>query len=107
MVALRELHLVLALTIAGVASPLFFGWVYSLSVGEFAVIQMPGLSFYLALAGSYDSTYGTLGGELFDAFFRKYEMKLSLDVGAKAKNAVAGQSVVRELERFCKNPIQC
>ncbi|WP_332638979.1 TCR/Tet family MFS transporter [Brevundimonas sp.] len=35
-------------SIAGVMSPLFFGWVYSLSVGEFAVIQMPGLSFYLA-----------------------------------------------------------
>ena len=35
-------------SIAGVMSPLFFGWVYSLSVGEFAVIQMPGLAFYLA-----------------------------------------------------------
>lgn len=35
-------------SIAGVMSPLFFGWVYSLSVGEQAVIQMPGLAFYLA-----------------------------------------------------------
>lgn len=35
-------------SIAGVMSPLFFGCVYSLSVGEFAVIQMPGLAFYLA-----------------------------------------------------------
>ena len=35
-------------SIAGVMSPLFFGWVYSLSVGEFAVIQTPGLAFYLA-----------------------------------------------------------
>lgn len=35
-------------SIAGVMSPLFFGWVYSLSVGEGAVIQMPGLSFYIA-----------------------------------------------------------
>ncbi|KQY82038.1 MULTISPECIES: TCR/Tet family MFS transporter [unclassified Brevundimonas] len=35
-------------SIAGVMSPLFFGWVYSLSVGEHAVIQMPGLAFYLA-----------------------------------------------------------
>jgi DHA1 family tetracycline resistance protein-like MFS transporter len=35
-------------SIAGVMSPLFFGWVYSLSVGEFAVVQMPGLAFYLA-----------------------------------------------------------
>jgi arsenite oxidase small subunit len=53
------------------------------------------------------TAYATLGGELFDAFFRKYEMKLSLDVGPKAKNAVAGQSTVRELEKFCRNPIQC
>lgn len=53
------------------------------------------------------TAYATLGGELFDEFFRKYEMKLSLDVGPKARNAVAGQSVVRELERFCRNPIQC
>jgi arsenite oxidase small subunit len=53
------------------------------------------------------TAYATLGGELFDEFFRKYEMKLSLDVGPKAKQAVAGQSVVRELDKFCKNPIQC
>ncbi len=50
---------------------------------------------------------GTLGGELFDAFFQKYAMKLSLDVGAKARNAVAGQAVVRELDRFCRNNVQC
>ncbi len=53
------------------------------------------------------TAYATLGGELFDEFFRKYEMKLSLDVGPKAKNAVNGQSIVRELDKFCKNPIQC
>lgn len=53
------------------------------------------------------TAHATLGGELFDDFFRKYEVKLSLDVGPKARNAVAGQSVVRELEKFCKNPIQC
>jgi arsenite oxidase small subunit len=51
--------------------------------------------------------YGTLGAELFDAFFRKYEMKLALDVGPKAHDAVSGQARVSELERFCKNPIQC
>lgn len=53
------------------------------------------------------TAYATLGGELFDEFFRKYEMKLSLDVGPKARNAVAGQAVVRELEKFCRNAIQC
>ena len=53
------------------------------------------------------TAYATLGGELFDEFFRKYDMKLSLDVGPKAHNAVAGPAVVRELDRYCKNPIQC
>ena len=53
------------------------------------------------------TAYATLGGELFDDFFRKYAMKLSLDVGPKAHDAVAGQSVVMELEKFCRNPIQC
>jgi Rieske Fe-S protein len=53
------------------------------------------------------TAHATLGGELFDAFFRKYQLKLSLDVGPKAKNAVAGKTVVSELAKFCKNPIQC
>lgn len=53
------------------------------------------------------TAWGTLGGELFDDFFRKYEAKLSLDVGPKARNQVAGQAVVRELEKFCRNPVQC
>ena len=53
------------------------------------------------------TAYATLGGELFDDFFRKYEMKLSLEVGAKAKNSVAGRAVVLELAKFCRNSIQC
>jgi arsenite oxidase small subunit len=53
------------------------------------------------------TAYATLGGELFDEFFRKYEMKLSLEVGPNARNAVAGRAVVRELEKFCRNSIQC
>ncbi|MBI2772162.1 MAG: (2Fe-2S)-binding protein [Burkholderiales bacterium] len=53
------------------------------------------------------TAYATLGGELFDDFFRKYQMKLSLEVGPRATNAVSGQAVVRELEKFCRNSIQC
>lgn len=53
------------------------------------------------------TAYATLGGELFDDFFKKYEFKLSLDVGPKAKNAVTAKAAVRELEKFCRNPIQC
>lgn len=53
------------------------------------------------------TAYGTLGGELFNEFFRKYEAKLSLEVGPKAMNAVSGRAVVRELDKFCRNSIQC
>jgi arsenite oxidase small subunit len=53
------------------------------------------------------TAWATLGGELFDEFFRKYEAKLSLDVGPQARAAVSGQAVVRELEKFCRNPVQC
>ena len=51
--------------------------------------------------------YATLGGELFDEFFKKYEAKLSIEVGSKAKNAVAQRMPVRELEKFCRNPVKC
>jgi Rieske Fe-S protein len=53
------------------------------------------------------TAHATLGPELFDEFFKKYELKLSFDVGPKARNAVAGRTMVSALEKFCKNPIQC
>jgi arsenite oxidase small subunit len=53
------------------------------------------------------TAYATLGGELFEEFFRKYEAKLSIEVGPNAKQLVAGRSVVQTLEKFCRNPIQC
>lgn len=37
-------------SIAGIIAPLFFGWVYSLSVGERAVLEEPGLGFLIAAA---------------------------------------------------------
>ena len=53
------------------------------------------------------TAYATLGGELFDEFFRKYQAKLSFEVGARAVNPVAQHAVVRPLEKFCRNTIQC
>jgi Rieske Fe-S protein len=52
---------------------------------------------------------GTLGSELFNAFFAKYDMKLSLDYGNgdKVKQPVNGTTVVTELTRFCKQQIRC
>jgi hypothetical protein len=52
------------------------------------------------------TAHGTLGNELFDDFFRKYQAKLSLDVGSKAHDAVK-EATVTELSRFCRNAIQC
>lgn len=77
------------------------------------VLSGPATQPLCAVLLSHDSkadtltAYATLGGELFDDFFKKYEMKLSLEVGPKARNPVEGQVVVRELEKFCRNPIQC
>ncbi len=53
------------------------------------------------------TAYATLGGELFDDFFRKYQMKLSLEAGSNARDAVADRTVVSELAKFCRNAIQC
>ena len=35
-------------SIAGVASPLFFGWIYSISAGQGAAVPHPGLAFFIA-----------------------------------------------------------
>ena len=53
------------------------------------------------------TAHATLGGELFNEFFQKYEFKLGLEVGPRAKETVAQRAVVRELEQFCRNPVRC
>jgi Rieske Fe-S protein len=50
---------------------------------------------------------GTLGAEQFDAFFAKYEVKLGLEYGGKGRAPVEATSVVRELDQYCRNTIQC
>ncbi len=51
---------------------------------------------------------GTLGGELFNAFFEKYEFKLAIDYGSnKTRQQVAGRTVVKELQQFCKQQVRC
>jgi|SRR5882672_6175261 len=51
---------------------------------------------------------GTLGGELFNAFFEKYGFKLAIDYGGnRTRQAVAGRTVVRELQQFCKQQVRC
>src|ERR671931_318432 len=41
---------------------------------------------------------GTLGGELFRDFFAKYEFRLAMEMGDRARQAVNGSCVVQELE---------
>jgi hypothetical protein len=62
----------------------------------------------------YDATtdglqaVGTLGGEMFDAFFAKYEFKLALDYGAgRMRQQVGNRTVVKDLQQFCKQQVKC
>jgi len=50
---------------------------------------------------------GTLGGELFNEFFDKYAFRLQLELGADARAAVNGTCMVRPLEDFCRQQVQC
>ena len=51
---------------------------------------------------------GTLGGEVFNAFFAKYELRLELDYGSgRARQRVGTQTAVTELTRFCKQQVRC
>ena len=51
---------------------------------------------------------GTLGGEMFNAFFAKFEFKLALEYGDKrAQQQVAGTAVVTELQNYCRQQVRC
>ena len=51
---------------------------------------------------------GTLGGEVFNAFFEKYALRLELDYGSgRARQRVGTQTAVTELTRFCKQQVRC
>lgn len=53
------------------------------------------------------TAHATLGGELFNEFFRKFEAKLSFDVGPRAVNPVDKETAVSDLSRYCRNTVQC
>jgi arsenite oxidase small subunit len=50
---------------------------------------------------------GTYGGEMFAEFFRKYDFRLHLEMGARAKAAVQGTTVVRTLQNYSIQWAQC
>ena len=50
---------------------------------------------------------GTSGVEQFDAFFAKYDFKLGMEFGGKARNRVTKTTQLQELAQFCRNVAQC
>jgi Rieske Fe-S protein len=50
---------------------------------------------------------GTLGGEMFNEFFAKYEFRLALEHGGSPRRAAAGQCVVKDLDNYCKQQVKC
>ena len=50
---------------------------------------------------------GTFGGEMFADFFRKFEFRLNLEMGPKARTQVEGATVVRALESYSTQWAQC
>ncbi|MFN0163562.1 MAG: (2Fe-2S)-binding protein [Burkholderiales bacterium] len=50
---------------------------------------------------------GTLGNDVFDEFFRKYEVRLMMDGGGRARQAVADASRVVELDNYCRQQVRC
>ena len=50
---------------------------------------------------------GTFGGEMFAEFFRKYEFRLQLEMGARARAEVSGTTVVRPLESYSAQWAKC
>src|SRR6267142_5778073 len=53
------------------------------------------------------SAVGTLGGELFNEFFSKYEFRLALDHGGHAHTVVESRCIVSELTQYCRQQVKC
>jgi arsenite oxidase small subunit len=50
---------------------------------------------------------GTFGGEMFNEFFKRFEFRLQLEAGPRAKSEVEGTTAVRPLERYSSQWAQC
>jgi len=50
---------------------------------------------------------GTLGGEMFNQFFSKYEFRLSMELGSAVRQSVSGTTVVKELDNYCRQQVRC
>ena len=69
----------------------------------------PLASILLEWDSSKDEVYavGTLGGEMFNEFFAKYEFRLALEGEAAPRRPVQGHTAVVELENYCKQQVKC
>ena len=50
---------------------------------------------------------GTLGGEMFNQFFAKYEFRLTLEHGSAPRKAAAATCVVEAMENYCRQQVKC
>jgi arsenite oxidase small subunit len=50
---------------------------------------------------------GTLGGEMFNEFFSKFDFKLALEHNGAAKRPVADRILVSELTQYCRQQVKC
>ena len=50
---------------------------------------------------------GTFGGEMFAEFFRKYDFRLQLEMGARARAEVSGTAPVRTLDTYSTQWAKC
>ena len=50
---------------------------------------------------------GTLGGEMFDEFFSKFEFRLATEFGGKARQPTGENCVVVPLEKYCRQQVKC
>ena len=50
---------------------------------------------------------GILGSETFDDFFRKYEFKLAMEHGGRARTPIGDACRVTELDNYCRQQVRC
>jgi Rieske Fe-S protein len=50
---------------------------------------------------------GTLGGELYEAFFAKYDFRLAMEYGGRERSLVAGDTRVMPIEQVCRQQVRC
>ncbi len=86
--------------------------VYDPSAGA-KVVAGPAPAPLAAIALGYDPktdqlrAMGTAGVEQFDAFFAKYDFKLAMEYGGKARQEAAANTRLQELSLYCRNVAQC